>query len=113
MESTTTSLHAVPREPSTTMATAMEGVFTMVASAVQETVPALSPQGHSWSWVQHASEVLKTRKEKKDYTFQCQFDEKPKIIPCCPKLRSFGMGTACGLRVQDCWARSPVMGFRV
>ena len=42
MESTTTSLQAVPNDPRTTIATAMEGVLTMVARAVQETVPTLS-----------------------------------------------------------------------
>ena len=43
MESTTTSLHAVPRDPRTTMATAIVGVVTTVASAAHETVPAQPP----------------------------------------------------------------------
>jgi len=48
-------------------------------------------------------------RRRKDYTFWCQFNEKPKIMLCCPKLRSFEIGTACCLRVQACRARSPVM----
>lgn len=40
MESTTTSLQAVPRDPMITMATARDGESTTVASAVQEIVPA-------------------------------------------------------------------------